>query len=115
MEDIVKLENIIKERVIQESISFFNYAEEMYGINIEISKDSFIRLNNNIYKIYETKQQVYKYETDMNNYLEMALLLSLKNRSYTIDKELILDSIYEVKTKNKDNYIKTKILKQKSN
>lgn len=110
------MSDIVEEKVFDNSLTFFWYANTTWGVQLDISTKSYKNLLHGIYQIHEMHEKTYQYEENVNAYLEMALINSIENGSYTINKESILDGIFDVETKTKkEKESKQRVLQRKFN
>lgn len=108
MGNIISLEDRKKEKVYNNSILYFSYVSYLYEIEIDITRRNFKKFNDVLFDIYKRKNEIYKYENDMVLFLETAVSNTVSNNKKRLNLETILDSIFEIKTNNKNNYQKIK-------
>lgn len=102
MKNLIKISDIAEKKAFDNSLSFFLYAKGTWGVQINISKESYTNLLHGIYQIHAIHKKTYQYEENIKKYLEMALINSIEDRSYTIKKESILDGIFDIETKTEE-------------
>jgi hypothetical protein len=100
MDNIVKISNILEQKVFDNSLSFFWSVKENYGVRPKVTTKEYKNLLHGIYQIHEMKEKTYLYEEDIKKYLEIAFLNSLEDSSYIITKENIIDAIFDIETKS---------------
>lgn len=98
VDNIYEFGKVIKEKVISNSMKLICDASNSYGINFDFEFSDFVRLSDNLYNVYEYKQEVYKYEQDMDVFLTFTIINSVETGKENVKIEDILDTIYEVKT-----------------
>lgn len=108
MNNIISLEDRRKEKVYNNSILYFSYVSYLYDIEIDITIKKLKNFNDNLFDIYKRKQEIYKYENDMILFLETAVSNTISNNRKILNLETILDSIFEIKTKEEKHYQKIK-------
>ncbi len=92
------ISDFIKNRTIHKSVELFSIARISFGISCDFSSAEFEKLIDEIYKLYEYHNDIYKYEEDIDIFLRYTIMNGIRNGRKKITSEDILDSIWEVKT-----------------
>ena len=111
MSNIYNFSDLIKSKVIANSVGFLYDISIDYDISYEFSYTEFVRFNNNLFSMYEYRKDVYKYEEDMKFFLIATMIDAKENNKKKISIEDILDGIFLVRT---NNYEDNKKLRNKA-
>ncbi len=96
---------IIKNNTFRDSVELFDTYSSFYNVKFDFSYNEFENFINNLYMLYEDHKEIYKYRSDMQQFLLYAIDNKTKCSKKIITLEDILDSIYEIKTNKDDNNI----------
>ena len=106
MDNVCNFSDLIKSKVISNSVGFLGDISSNYGISYDFSYADFVKFNNNLFSMYEYKKEIYKYEEDMEMFLIATMIDSIENNKKKISIEDILDGIFLVRTSNYEDNMK---------
>ena len=101
MKKITKISDVLEKRAFESSIEFFWIINNGWKVTTDISTKEYKSLIHNIYKIHEKNNNIYDFQNDIKKYLYSSLLMAINDNSNVINKEKLLDGIFEVEIKKR--------------
>lgn len=103
MKKVTKISDVLEQRAFESSLEFFWTANSEWKVTVDIPSTKYKKLIHGIYQIHEMNNNIYDFQNDIQEYLYTPLLMAINDKSYIIDREKFMDSIFRVEISKRCN------------